>query len=168
MKIRPVSLNDAEQISRIRRLNGVREEILAVTSERLDVTVNFLKSLTESDLALVAVKNENEIIGMAILYKNRCFRRRHCAELKVMVPPYYQGRGIGTALIKELLGEADKRPDLHRIELHVLTDNTPAINLYKKFGFMTEATRKNAAVKDGRLVDEYFMGRINKKGDPTR
>ena len=43
MQIRPIAIEDAEQISRIRRLDGVREGNLAVTSERLDVTVNFIK-----------------------------------------------------------------------------------------------------------------------------
>ena len=88
--------------------------------------------------------------------------------LAIMVDPYYQEKGIGTALMKRLLDEADEKLFLRRIELLVLTDNTPAINLYKKFGFKIEATRKNAAVKDGRFVDEYFMGRINKKGDSLR
>ncbi len=55
MEIRPVSTEDAEQISRIRRLNGVREGVLAVTSERLDVTVDFINSLSEDDRAFVSL-----------------------------------------------------------------------------------------------------------------
>ncbi len=168
LEIRPVSTEDAEQISRIRRLNGVREEVLAVTSERLDVTVDFIKSLSDEDRAFVAVEKKGEIAGMAVLIKNRSFRRRHSAMLAVMVAPYYQEKGIGTALMKKLLDEADQKLGLHRLELLVLTDNTAAINLYKKFGFKIEATRKNAAVKGGRFVDEYFMGRLNKKGDSAR
>jgi len=168
LQIRPIAIEDAEQISRIRRLDGVREGILAVTSERLDVTVNFIKSLSDDDRAFVAVEKKDEIAGMAVLVKNKCFKRRHSAILAIMVAPYYQEKGIGTALMKRLLDEADEKLFLRRIELLVLTDNTPAINLYKKFGFKIEATRKNAAVKDGRFVDEYFMGRINKKGDSLR
>ena len=168
MEIRPVSTEDAEQISRIRRLNGVREGVLAVTSERLDVTVDFINSLSEDDRAFVAVEKKGEIAGMAVMLKNRCFRRRHSAMLAVMVAPYYQEKGIGTALIKKLLDEADGKLALHRIELLVLTENKAAINLYKKFGFKIEATRKNAAVKDGKFVDEYFMGRFNLKGDSAR
>ena len=168
MEIRQVSTEDAEQISRIRRLNGVREGVLAVTSERLDVTVDFINSLSEDDRAFVAVEKKGEIAGMAVMLKNRCFRRRHSAMLAVMVAPYYQEKGIGTALIKKLLVEADGKLALHRIELLVLTENKAAINLYKKFGFKIEATRKNAAVKDGKFVDEYFMGRFNIKGDSAR
>ena len=168
MEIRQVSTEDAEQISRIRRLNGVREGVLAITSERLDVTVDFINSLSEDDRAFVAVEKKGEITGMAVMFKNRCFRRRHSAMLAVMVAPYYQEKGIGTALMKKLLDEADGKLGLHRIELLVLTENTAAIKLYKKFGFKIEATRKNAAVKDGKFVDEYFMGRFNIKGESAR
>ena len=166
MEIRTVSIQDAENISRIRRLNGVREGVLAVTSERLDATVNFIRSLSEYDRAFVAVEN-GEIAGMAVMLKNRCFTRRHSAKLAVMVAPYYQEKGVGSSLMKRLMDEADEKLGLRRIELLVLTDNIPAISLYKKFGFKIEATRKNAAVKDGKFVDEYFMGRLNKKGDTT-
>ncbi len=166
MEIRTVSIQDAENISRIRRLNGVREGVLAVTSERLDATVNFIRSLSEYDRAFVAVEN-GEIAGMAVMLKNRCFTRRHSAKLAVMVAPYYQEKGVGSSLMKRLMDEADEKLGLRRIELLVLTDNIPAISLYKKFGFKIEATRKNAAVKDGKFVDEYFMGRVNKKGDTT-
>lgn len=168
MEIRPVSTEDAEQISRIRRLNGVREGVLAITSERLDVTVDFINSLSDEDRAFVYIEKKGEIAGMAVMLKNRCYRRRHSAMLAVMVAPYHQEKGIGTALMKKLMDEADGRPGLRRIELLVLTENTAAINLYKKFGFKIEATRKNAAVKDGRFVDEYFMVRSNTKGDSAR
>ncbi len=167
MEIRPVSTEDAEQISKIRRLNGVREGVLALTSERLDATVDFIKSLSDEDRAFVAAEN-GEITGFAVMLKSRCLRRRHSAKLAVMVAPYCQEKGIGTALMKALTEEADKNLGLRRIELLVLTDNDPAINLYKKFGFSVEATRKNAAVKEGKFVDEYFMVRINDKGDTLK
>lgn len=166
MEIRPIAIEDADQISRIRRLNGVREGVLALTSERLDATVDFIKSLSDDDRAFVSVE-KGEVAGMAVMLRNRCLTRRHSAKLAIMVAPYCQENGIGTALMKKLLEEADNKLGLRRIELLVLTDNIPAINLYKKFGFKTEATRKNAAVKDGKFVDEYFMGRINKKGDTS-
>ena len=89
MQIRPIAIEDAEQISRIRRLDGVREGILAVTSERLDVTVNFIKSLSDDDRAFVAVEKKDEIAGMAVIVKNKCFKRRHSAMLAIMVAPYY-------------------------------------------------------------------------------
>ena len=106
MEIRPVSINDAEQISKIRRLNGVREGVLALTSERLDVTLDFIKSLSDDDRACVAAE-KGEVAGIAVMLKNRCFRRRHSAKLAIMVAPDWQEKGIGTALMKKLTGDAD-------------------------------------------------------------
>ena len=143
MQIRPIAIEDAEQISRIRRLDGVREGILAVTSERLDVTVNFIKSLSDDDRAFVAVEKKDEIAGMAVIVKNKCFKRRHSAMLAIMVDHYKKEKGIGTALMKRLLDEADEKLFLRRIELLVLTDNTPAINLYKKFKYKYSKRKNN-------------------------
>ncbi|MCE5201760.1 MAG: GNAT family N-acetyltransferase [Synergistaceae bacterium] len=163
MEIRPVKIEDADDISRIRRQDGVREEVLALSSERLQVTIDFLKSLSSDDRAFVAVEND-ELVGMATMLKNKSSRRSHSATLSIMVDRDFQGRGIGSALMGRLLDEADNVLKLHRLELLVLIDNTAAIELYKKCDFRIEATRKHAAVKDGRFVDEYLLGRINKKG----
>ena len=46
--------------------------------------------------------------------------------------PEYRGRGIGGALIKELLGEAERTGKT--VQLHVLKSNR-AQNLYRRFGF---------------------------------
>jgi len=165
LDIRPVRLEDAAGISRIRREDGVREEVFALSSERLSVTLDFLNSLTNEDRVFVAVEN-NELIGMAALLKNRCHKRSHCGSVTTMVDKDFQGRGIGKALMTRIIDEADNALKLRRSELLVLTDNAPAIQLYKKFGFKIEATRKRAAVKDGKFVDEYFLARINRKGDP--
>ncbi len=162
MKIRPVFIEDAEAISRIRRQDGVREGILALTSERLDKTTDFLKSLSDDDRAFVDVEDCG-LVGMAVILKNREPQRGHSAGIAIMVDPDYQGRGIGKALMKRIIDEADNVLKLHRLELLVLTDNTSAIGLYKKFGFTIEATKKHAAVKDGSFVDEYLMARINRK-----
>lgn len=49
LEIRPVMLEDAEAIASIRRQNGVREGVLALSSERINTTVDFLNSLTGRD-----------------------------------------------------------------------------------------------------------------------
>lgn len=158
--IRPAVIQDAENISRIRRQNGVREGILALTSERLSVTTDFLNSLSDEDRAFAAVEDD-EILGIAVIVKTRSPMRGHSASVAIMVDSDHQGRGVGKALMQQIVDESEKNLKLHRLELLVLIDNTPAIELYRKFGFEVEATKKHAAVKNGRFVDEYLMGRIS-------
>jgi len=160
--IRTALIEDAKTISAIRRQNGVREGVLALTSERLDTTTDFLKSLSNDDRAFVAVENQ-EVAGIAVMLKNTSPLRGHSAAVAIMVDPAYQGIGIGKALMQRIVEESSTILNLHRLELLVLTDNTPAIQLYKKFGFVIEATRKHAAVKNGIFVDEYLMGLVRPK-----
>ena len=47
MEIRPVTIRDAEAIAEIRRQDGVREGVLGLSSERVSVTENFLRSFGE-------------------------------------------------------------------------------------------------------------------------
>ena len=82
-----------------------------------------------------------------------------------MVSSDFQNSGVGSALMRQIIGDADKVLKLRRIELKVLADNEPAIKLYKKFGFEQEATLRHAAVKNGKYVDEHLFARINGEAD---
>jgi ribosomal protein S18 acetylase RimI-like enzyme len=51
----------------------------------------------------------------------------------IEVAPDYQGQGIGTALIREVISEAHQRG--LTVELQVLKANVPARQLYERIGF---------------------------------
>ena len=164
MQIRPTSAADSRHIAQIRRENGVREGVIALTSERNEVTEKFIKSLTERDRAYVAEEN-GCVVGLAVMVAKRSTNKEHCASIAIMVSTEFHGRGIGSALMEKILDDADNTLRLHRVELMVLVDNDRAINLYKKFGFEREATRKHAAVKDGVFVDEYLYARVGREAE---
>ncbi|WP_304114994.1 ribosomal protein S18-alanine N-acetyltransferase [Mycolicibacterium bacteremicum] len=69
------------------------------------------------------------------------------------VDPTCQGRGIGRALLADLLDFA-KRGEVY---LEVRTDNEPAINLYRSVGFATVGVRKRYYKVSG--ADAYTMKR---------
>lgn len=162
MEIRPATLDDAADIAILRRENGVREGILALTSERSASVCEFLSSLTGGDRALAALDG-GRLVGLAVLLHCAAPRRSHCASVAVMVAAECQGAGIGRALMKRLLAEADAALHYRRLELMVLADNKPALELYRKNGFEIEARRRHAAVANGKFVDEYLMARINRE-----
>lgn len=72
----------------------------------------------------------------------------------------FLGRGIGSALLAELIGAADDWLAIKRLELTVFTDNTPAIRLYEKFGFEMEGTLRAFAFRHGIYADVFAMARI--------
>jgi putative acetyltransferase len=158
-EIRPARLEDAADIAAIRREDGVHENILALTSERTSDVRRFLSALCRDDRAFVA-EGEDGLTGMAVLLRSTAPRRAHCASIEVMVGAESQGVGVGSALLKRLLDEADHELRLHRLELLVLADNKAALSLCRNNGFSIEARRKHAAVRNGKFADEFLMARI--------
>lgn len=87
-------------------------------------------------------------------------RRRHAAAVGMGVHDDWQGKGLGTALMRACVEMADNWLNLMRLELEVYTDNEPAIRLYERFGFEREGTLRQYAFRDGRYVDSYLMARL--------
>jgi len=68
----------------------------------------------------------------------------------------HRRQGLGTVLMERTIEEA-KRKGLERIELEVYASNTPAINLYEKWGFAREGVKKKARKLDGEYDDIIEM-----------
>jgi len=109
---------------------------------------------------LVAVVDDR-VVGMLGLHSfpNKP-RRRHAATIGMGVHDDWQGKGIGTALMRACVEMADKWLNLTRLELEVYTDNEAAIRLYERFGFEREGTLRQYAFRDGQYVDSYLMARL--------
>ena len=162
--IRPVKIEDAVFINEIRRQDGVRENIMAITSERVTRSEGFITGLTDNDHMLVSEVEEDgskRVVGVATLSVNKSNRVRHSGSIGIMVGKEYHGMGIGRALMTNLIDIADNWLMLVRIELGVFTDNEKAINLYKSLGFEIEGTKKSAIIRNGKYDDEYIMARYN-------
>lgn len=86
-------------------------------------------------------------------------RARHVGYVVLGVDAAMSGRGIGGALLDHGAAIASGR-GLSRLELTVMCDNTRAIRLYERHGFVIEGTRTAAVMRDGVSVDEFYMGRL--------
>ena len=62
--------------------------------------------------------------------------------------------------MKEVLLLADKILKLKRLEVFISADDTEYINFYKKYDFLIEGLKKYSISKNGTLVDEFMMSRI--------
>lgn len=104
---------------------------------------------------------ENEVVGQLDLYTFPTHpRRRHVGQIGMAVRGDWQGKGVGSELLKAALDLADKWLNLLRLEVEVYTDNEPAIRLYKKFEFGIEGVLVRYAYRDGQYVDVYKMARL--------
>lgn len=112
------------------------------------------------DHSLVAEVDGKVVGNIGLMAAPKSRRRAHVASLGMAVHDAWQGRGVGTALMKAALDLADNWLQFTRIELTVYTDNVAALALYKKFGFEIEGTHKQYAFRNGVYVDAYAMARF--------
>jgi putative acetyltransferase len=112
------------------------------------------RQLEQPDTLHLLALADSAVIGSAGMHRtSQSLRTRHVAALGIFVAHDWQGRGVGSELMRRLLDWADHWAGYLRIELGVYTDNEPAIALYRKFGFVHEGTQRAFALRDGRYVD---------------
>ena len=159
--IRHIELSDYEALHKIFSGPKVIWGTLQLPFPSAEMWRKRLAEPPEGFYSLVACV-EGEVVGQCGLHTspNRP-RRRHAAEIGMMVRDDWQGKGVGTALLRALIDLADNWVNVSRLELEVFTDNEPAIKLYQKFGFTIEGTGSQYAYRDGEYVDVYFMARLH-------
>jgi len=66
-------------------------------------------------------------------------------------------QGYGSETTRMMVDYAFDTLNLNRIQLHVSTENQPALNTYRKIGFKEEGTLRQAMYFNGHYIDFYLM-----------
>lgn len=74
-------------------------------------------------------------------------------ELSVYVHRGYQGRGIGTALMQEMLNTARRTPEIHTVVSVITGSNEGSLRLHERLGFTYCGRVREAGFKFGRYLD---------------
>jgi putative acetyltransferase len=156
--IRAARPQDAEAIADLQNLSGFRYNTLRLPYNRPEEIRRSLETAQEDNRILV-VLSDGHLVASGDL-RRFAGRRAHVGTLGMGVHDAWRGRGIGRALLGEIVGIAERWLGLRRLELTVYVDNAPAIALYRRFGFAVEGTHRGYALRDGALVDAYTMARI--------
>jgi putative acetyltransferase len=156
--IRATRIGDFEAVAALGDLPLFRAGTSRLPYQRPEQVKKWLENLNDDAMNLVAVLN-GEIIGQAGIERQRG-RRAHAAIVGLGVHDDHQGRGIGTALLRELVDAADNWYGIKRLELTVFADNFPAIHLYEKFGFEHEGVQRAFAFRSGAFADILNMARL--------
>ena len=105
---------------------------------------------------------DGKIVGIGTISSSHKIKSRHSGELGIVVTQEYQGKGIGTSIIQQLIDWAKGNGVTTRIQLDTRTDNELAVKLYQSFGFEIEGCLKNSTLLDGKYYDLYVMGMMIK------
>ena len=121
--------------------------------------VKMIRNLSESHTGIYLVaEREGKIVGHAFLESLHLKSICHVAQLSICVHQSWQEKGLGTALIKQLIDWAKQSATIEKIELSVRASNSRAISLYKKMGFIEEGRLKNRIkIDSSHYIDDILM-----------
>lgn len=154
MKDLPVTLawNNADEIKEMYAGHPfpVNEEMEKIWYEKI-LTSNF--PITAFGIEIEKTK---ELIGLSFLKNINMIHRS--AELAIFIgDKKNKGKGYSKSACLQTLTFAFKDLGLNRVWLKVLANNTIALNLYKKLGFIKEGMLRESAYKSGMFIDEIIM-----------
>jgi ribosomal protein S18 acetylase RimI-like enzyme len=118
-----------------------------------------LASLQAGAVHVVAVADDR-VVGWCDLRPKAAPVLRHTAVLGMGLVAAYRSQGIGSRLLTAALGLAPAR-GIRRSELIVRSDNSAAIALYRRFGFVDEGTCRNYMRVDDVDYDALLMARLD-------
>jgi RimJ/RimL family protein N-acetyltransferase len=161
--IRRPNESDAQSIIDYSKILFASTDQVLTTLEEYTITLEnektWINNFNQNPNALVLVTEVNKQI-VALLFFVPLPKKKNChtGEFGVSVHPDFQAKGIGKALIENLLTWARANETIEKVFLNVFSTNKYAIKLYQKMGFKEEG-RFVKAVKQpsGDYVDVVQM-----------
>ncbi len=110
-----------------------------------DQSVDFLeKTISNDDSDILVYENDGIVVGFILLQaKERpdfdfMLPGKYCYIMDIIITEAHRNKGFGTALMNSAKDWA-KEQDCNFVNLDVLSNNTGAITLYEKLGFIPKA-----------------------------
>ena len=104
-------------------------------------------------------KDEEKVVGFLGVSRMGATKEKHIANFAIGVLPDYRGQHIATSLF-DMAEKWLKEKGVVRLEMTVITENAPAIALYKKLGFKQEGLREKSVFMNNRYYDELYMSKF--------
>jgi ribosomal-protein-alanine N-acetyltransferase len=164
--LRRVNENDVNEIFAIRSNPETMKYIPRPLVKTIDDALEHI--------AMIDAKIEdNEGINWAITYKNspkligiighyRIKPEHHRAEIGYMLHPEYNGKGIITEAVQEVVKYGFNEMKLHSIEAVIDPENQGSEKVLQKCGFIKEAHFKENEFFEGRYLDSVIYSILNK------
>ena len=162
--LRPMMAGDRERILAFARslpsheLLFLRRDI--TRPEEVDAWIEQLRGgHLRTVLAVRDRGGEEEVLGYCVVDRSPVPWTRHVAELRVLVHPAAQGKGLGRLLTREAFRIATEL-GVEKMIAQMTTDQRRAINVFQNMGFTNEAVlARHVKDRDGRTYDLLVLAR---------
>lgn len=161
--IRNAHVEDSEKlIEYIKKIAGESDNLTfgegEFTMSNMDEKA-FLGDILKTGNAIYLIAEiKGEIVGSLNFSGGKRPRIQHIGEFGISVSRDYWNKGIGNLLLDYFINWAKESEIIRKINLKVRVDNTSAIHLYKKKGFVIEGTITREFFINGKFYDAYMIG----------
>lgn len=138
--IRDAVGDDAQEVLQVFLLTHEQTDYLSSYRDETTFDAEFERTFlndiedSEKEIYLCAVV-DGQIVGTASVFSIGANKIRHRAEFGIAIDKDYWGNGIGQALTEACIAFS-QNAGYSQLELEVVRDNTGAIALYRKMGFV--------------------------------
>ena len=159
MQIRAATPDDADAIAAAEEATRRTPGLLMGHPGEIPVEAYRAKVATLASAGRYIVAEEDGTpIGHAFLDPMPMRANAHVFTLTIVVHPGHTERGIGHAMLRDLLDWAQCDPRVGKVELNVRAGNLRAQRLYRSLGFVEEARfRRRGRRTDGEYEDDLGM-----------
>ncbi len=163
MQENPVHIRDAE-IADLETITAIHNDAVLHTTAiwnedavDIDDRAAWLADRTRLGFPVVVAVDETGVLGYASFAQWRPHSGyRHTVEHSVYVRGDQRGRGVGTALMAEIIERARAR-GIHTMIAGVDSDNAGSIALHERLGFAEVGRMPQVGAKFGRWLDLTFL-----------
>ena len=162
LTIRRLGADDAQAVLDYMKIIGGQSHNLTFGAEGLPFHIQaeaqFLDRYAKHPTnAQWGVWDQTELVAVASFDAQERKRMAHRGEIALSVRKDHWHCGIGTLLMETMFAHAHTIPSLNMLTLTVITDNTRAIALYERFGFVICGCWHRFFCVDGTYDDAYSM-----------
>ncbi len=105
---------------------------------------------------------DDQVVGFAVLSKvSQREVYKGVAEVSVYVAEDSRGKGIGEAILKQLIKESEDN-GFWTLQAGIFSENLPSIELHKKCGFRVVGIKKKIGQLEGKWHDNHYLERRSK------
>lgn len=142
----------------MKKIDQESQYMLYLPDERTFESSKLYQDLEEN--YYIGVKqNDNTIVGYLSVHISKIKKIKHIGYIHTGLMEDFHQQGFATKMFNESIQWAMSR-GLRRLELTVITYNSPAINFYEKIGFKIEGIKRESVYMDGLYHDELYMAKL--------
>lgn len=161
LTIRPLEIGDTRALLTFANDLIAEDTYLMLSGKKMTVAEEkkyvreSLARMKKNEKYHVVVSVGDRIVGSAEIRRGEK-RKHHLGEIGIAILPSHRGQGLGKRLMEVLIAEG-KRLGLRILMLHCFENNTVALALYKKLGFIPCGLLPDALNYRGRFVGELTL-----------